>query len=130
MPHYPYYYDKNENELPFERLVEGNQVHKNDYVGYLQYTNRKILDLVDHIQKSSPAPPVIIVMGDHGFRHFTAPVDRRYYFMNLSAVHFPNADYTAITDSIPAVNLFRTVLNSQFGQHLPLLKDSTIYLHD
>ena len=130
MPHYPYYYDKNGTELPFERVVEGNQVHKNDYVGYLQYTNRKILDLVDHIQKSSPAPPIIILMGDHGFRHFVVPVDRKYYFMNLSAVHFPHADYTTITDSMPAVNLFRAILNSQFQQHLPILKDSTIYLRD
>jgi hypothetical protein len=130
MPHYPYYYDKNGNELPFERLVEGSQIHKDDYIGYLQYGNGRIINLIDHIRKSSLTPPIIIVMGDHGFRHFTEPVDRKYHFMNLSAVYFPNANYSTIVDSTSSVNLFRRVLNSQFGQHLPILKDSSIYLRD
>src|SRR4029078_2996702 len=82
MPHYPYYYDKNGNELPFERLTEGNQVNKADYVGYLQYSNTKLLDLVDHIQRSSFSPPIIILMGDHGFRHFHELVERKYFFIN------------------------------------------------
>jgi hypothetical protein len=130
MPHYPYYYDKNGKELPFGRLVEGNQVHKSDYVGYLQYSNKKFLELIDQIQRSSATPPIIVLMGDHGFRHFTEAVDKKYFFMNLAAVYFPDRAYSALNDSPSSVNLFRKILNSQFGQHLPLLKDSTIYLHD
>ncbi len=130
MPHYPYYNDKNGNELPFERLVEGNQVHKDDYIGYLQYTNKKILELIDHVQKSSASPPVIILMGDHGFRHFTEPVEKKYYFMNLLAVYFPDKNYSILTDSTSSVNSFREILNGQFSQKLPPLKDSTIYLRD
>lgn len=130
MPHYPYYYDKKGKEIPFERLVEGNQVHKNDYIEYLQYTNKKILELIDHIQKSSAVRPIIVLTGDHGFRHFAEPVDRKYYFINLSAVYFPNQDYSSVADSTSSVNLFRYILNSQFSQHLPVLKDSTIYLRD
>ena len=105
IPHYPYYYDKNGKRLPFERLVEGSQVHKDDYIGYLEYGNGKILSLIDRIQKSSAGPPIIILMGDHGFRHFIEPVERKYHFMNLTAVYFPNGDYSAIVDSSSSVNL-------------------------
>ena len=130
MPHYPYYYDKNGKELPFDRLVEGNQVHQNDYIGYLQYSNKKLLELIDQIKNSSAAPPIIVLMGDHGFRHFTEPVDRKYHFLNLASVYFPNQSYSELKDSSSSVNLFREILNSQFSQHLERLKDSTIYLHD
>jgi sulfatase-like protein len=130
MPHYPYYFDKDGKELPFDRLVEGNQVHQSDYIGYLQYSNKKLLELIDQIKNSSAAPPIIVLMGDHGFRHFTEPVDRKYHFLNLATVYFPGGNYSAIKDSCSSVNLFREILNSQFSQHLDRLKDSTIYLHD
>ncbi len=130
MPHYPYYYDKNGNKLPFERLLEGNQVRKDDYIEYLQYSNKKLMKLIDHIQRSSATPPVIILMGDHGFRHFTEPLERKYYFMNFTSVYFPDKNYSSLTDSTSSVNLFREILNSRFSQQLPLLKDSSLYLRD
>jgi hypothetical protein len=130
LPHYPYYYDKNGAAQPFERLVEGNQVNKTAYVEYLQYSNKKLVALVDHILQASPSPPIIILMGDHGFRHFTEPVEEKYYFMNLSTVFLPSGNYTAFNDSITGVNLFRAILNTQYGQQLPFLKDSTSYLKD
>lgn len=130
MPHYPYYYDKNGNELPFDRLLEGNQVRKDDYAEYLQYSNKKLMELIDHIQRSSPTPPIIILMGDHGFRHFTEPVERKYYFMNFTSVYFPDKNYSPLTDSTSSVNLFREILNSRFSQQLPLLRDSSLYLRD
>lgn len=128
MPHFPYFYDKNGKELPFERLLDGTQVNKEDYIGYLQYANKTILKLVDHIQRSSPIPPIIVLMGDHGFRHFTETVERKYYFMNFASVYFPDKNYSSLADSISSVNLFREILNSRFSQQLPLLKDSSVYL--
>jgi hypothetical protein len=130
MPHYPYYFDKNGNEQPFEKLLEGNQSDKKAFIEYLQYCNQKFLELVDHILKNSSAPPVIILMGDHGFRHFKEPVDEDFHFQNLVSVYLPGRNYSLFNDSLTAVNLFRTILNSAFGQHLPLLADSTIYLKD
>lgn len=130
LPHYPYYYDKNGKEQPFDKLTEGNQVNKAAYAEYLQYSNTQLLRLVDHILQSSATPPVIVLMGDHGFRHFTEPVERKYYFNNLSAVYLPGGDYGMFPDSLTSVNLFRILLNTTFKQQLPLLKDSSIYLRD
>ena len=130
MPHYPYYFDKNGNEIPFEKLVEGNQSNQGDYIEYLQFCNKKILSLIDHILQSSPSPPIIILMGDHGFRHFRKPVENDYYFLNHLSVYLPNQNYSAFPDSLTSVNLFRVILNTEFQQRLSLSKDSTIYLQD
>lgn len=130
MPHYPYYFDKNGKEQPYESLQEGNQSNKAAYIDYLQYSNKKLLELVDHILKSSKIPPIIILMGDHGFRHFKNPIENKYYFLNLASVHLPSNNYAGFNDSLTGVNLLRTILNTSFNQKLPFLKDSTIYLRD
>lgn len=130
MPHYPYYFDSSGTEQPFEKLLEGNQVNQRAYIQYLQYTNKKLMELVGQILRSSSKPPVIVLMGDHGFRHFEKPVDKEYYFLNLSTIYLPSRNYTGFTDSLTGVNLFRTILNTQFRQQLPMLQDSTIYLKD
>ena len=130
MPHYPYYFDKNGKEQPFEKLLEGNQSNKEAYIEYLQYSNKKLSELVQHILQSSSSPPVIVLMGDHGFRHFNEPVDNKYYFLNLASVHLPSKNYSGFSDSLSGINLFRAVLNAQFSQNLPFQKDSVIYLKD
>jgi hypothetical protein len=130
MPHYPYYYDKNGNEFSFETLAEGNQNNQQHYIEYLQYSNKKLLELIDHVLKNSSMPPVIVLMGDHGFRHFDAPVDPKYYFCNLVSVHLQGGNYAAFTDSLTNVNLLRTVLNTSFGQQLPYLKDTAIIMEN
>jgi hypothetical protein len=128
IPHYPYYFDKDGHEFPFEQVTEGNQYNKKNYIEYLQYGNKRILAIIDHILKHAATPPVIVLMGDHGFRHFTTAIDPKYYFYNMMAVHLPGRQYAAFDDSLTNVNLFRTVLNTTFNQHLPYLKDTAIIL--
>jgi hypothetical protein len=130
LPHYPYFFDSNGNERPFEKLVEGNQDDKELYVEYLQYGNKKYLALIDEILKRSKQPPVIILMGDHGFRHFQTEVDPKYFYQNLVSLRLPGNNYAGFTDSLTNVNFFRVFLNNQFRQQLPMLKDSTIFIHE
>jgi hypothetical protein len=130
MPHYPYYFDRNGKERPFDELQEGFHINKQAYVEYLQYSNQKLLALVKHVLESSSRPPIIVLMGDHGFRHFKDPVEFKYYFENLASVYLPSKNYSAFPDSMTSINLFRGILNTSFGQKFPLLKDSSIYLKD
>jgi hypothetical protein len=86
--------------------------------------------MADHLLQTAPAPPVIIFMSDHGFRHFTKPVDRKYHFMNLNAVYLPGRNYSLFNDSLSNVNQFRVLFNSLFKTSYPVLPDSCIYLKD
>lgn len=131
MPHYRYYFDSNSQPVPFEKIINDAYCKdKNSYIEYLQYTNKKLLALIDHIKKSSDKPPVIILMSDHGYRQFknNEPEYKEYQFMNLNAVYFPDKNYSLLYNNISNVNQFRVILNSLFQQKIPLLKDSTIFL--
>jgi hypothetical protein len=130
LPHYPYYFTKEGKSYPFETLFEGNQIRQSAYVDYLQYANKVFLNLIDTINTNSKTPPIIIFMGDHGFRHFSQPVDTAYHFMNFNSILLPDKDYNQFYEGMSSVNLFRVLLNTQFNQHLPLLKDSTVLIND
>ncbi len=130
MPHQPYFFDSSGKEAPIEILTEHYEKDWDAYVGYLHYTNRKLLEFIDMIQSKSSKPPVILLISDHGFRQEDDSVDRKYYFANLSAVYLPGGHYAGFTDHTSNVNLFRLVLNNQFGQNLPLLKDSTSFIKE
>lgn len=128
MPHHSYYYKSDGTLVPVEMLTDEFTMDKNAYVEYLKYTNIKLLKLIDEIKAKSAKPPIIILMSDHGFRQVTKEVDKEYYFMNLTAVSMPNGNYNGFYNGMSSVNLFRNILNNQFEQRLPLLKDSTIFL--
>lgn len=130
MPHYPYYFDSKGQPLPVEKLTGQTRANAQDYVEYLQYTNKKLLQLVDQILSGSSRAPIIILLADHGFRHPGEGIDRKYDFINLNAVYFPNKNYNLFYDGMSNVNQFRVIFNTYFNQHLPLLKDSTINVWD
>ncbi len=130
LPHYPYYFDKDGKERPLEKLVEGNQTDKAAYVQYLQYGNKKYLELIDHILKESRTPPIIILMGDHGFRHFTEEVDLKYWYLNQLSLYTPGKNYAAYSDSLTNVNFLRALLNTEYKQQIPLLKDQAIFIEE
>lgn len=128
MPHYPYYFTKNGEARPLNELAVVNKTNPDFYLEYLGYCNKKILALTDEIQKKSPGA-MIILTGDHGFRAFEKKVDESYFFNNFCAVYLPSNNYSNFYDSLTPVNLFRVLLNTQFGQKLTLVKDSSVILH-
>ncbi|HVE61418.1 MAG TPA: hypothetical protein VNA26_06350, partial [Chitinophagaceae bacterium] len=82
----------------------------------------------DTILQKSKTPPIIVFMGDHGFRHFLQPVDRHYHFMNFNSIYLPGKNYKGLYDSISGVNQFRIILNNQFKTNFPLIKDSSSFM--
>ena len=128
LPHHPYYFDSNGVAVPDYRLEDRFKLDKQAYISYLKYANRQLLQLVDHIIQSSASPPVILLLGDHGFRQFNPEAAHPYYFMNLNAVLLPDRNYQGFYPGMTNVNELRILMNTVFGQSLPLKKDSTIFL--
>jgi hypothetical protein len=132
MPHYPYYFRKNGKPNPIEFLQEGQQVRKKEYVDYLQFSNGLYLEAIDQILLKSKQPPIIIFMGDHGFREFTDGFEKNapFYYMNINAVLLPESQRKEFYKGISIVNQMRALLNTQFEQRLPYLKDSSILIYE
>lgn len=129
MPHYPYYLDSNGHFNDYNSILEANWASKDGYINYLKYCNNKLLKLVDHILQNSEYPPIIILLGDHGFREFsTQPSIRKYYFMNLNAIYLPNKNYSCFKQGLSNVNEFRCLFNTAFNQNYDIKTDSTIFI--
>jgi len=128
MPHYPYYFNAGGSPNADSMLYDGTERNIPGYIGYLQYTNQKLLHLIDTIFSNSAKPPIILVASDHGFREFPGKEDKKYFFMNFCAIYLPSGNYSHFYPGMSNVNLFRALFNTQFNQKFSLLKDSTIYI--
>lgn len=132
MPHFPYYYDNAGKLRPPSFVTDESNYNKAAFVEYLQYSNSVFLKLIDSVLVKSTKPPIVFFMGDHGFRWFERNMkagDPNYY-MNLNTVFLPNRNYGPFYDSLSGVNQFRVLLNASFGQQLPLLKDTSFFIHE
>jgi len=86
----------------------------------LLFLNKRTLEAVQAIIAQSKNPPIIIIQGDHG-------LDTEVRMANLNAYYFPNDGAKVLYPTISPVNTFRLVLNTYFGQNLPLLPDVSYY---
>lgn len=126
MPHYPFLYDSLMHRRSLSEIIKRqNETDPSSYFQYLPYTNLCAKDLISTIKKNTGGKAIILFMSDHGFRY--DKINPKYYFYNQNAVYYPDGDYSMMYDSISNVNQFRVLFNKLFGQHFPLLKDSSFF---
>jgi hypothetical protein len=123
LPHAPFIYDSEGNNVSRDPNLK---VDKEGYLDQLIFTERKILELIDSIQKRSPES-VIILYSDHGFRaaiNQANPTDKDVIrgFNNISAMYFPGKDIT-IPEKLSVVNLYRIFFNTYFDTDYEILED-------
>jgi hypothetical protein len=129
MPHSPYIFDSAGKEFPDSMLLSTNNLTKrNMFKSYISYVNKKTTVLTNSILNGTNHQAIIIIQSDHGCRDSEITTNKDDAFRNYSAFYFPDRDYSMLYDSMSNINTFRVVLNKYFGQKLPLLKDSSIYL--
>jgi len=130
LPHPPFFYNEtgSENELK-TILDEKSQEDKALFLSYLKYTNRVALKIIDQIIRVSGDSSLIILQSDHGFRDFTGgPSHPQAFFRNYSAFYFPDKNYSTLYDTMSNINTFPVIFNQYFGTHIPLQKDSSVFL--
>ncbi len=122
IPHPPYRFGPNGEWL------DGHPENlQTAYIGQVIFINREILQVIDTILAKSETPPIIIIQGDHGPPPQLAPASTQKMPI-LNAYYLPGVDADKVLySSISPVNTFRVILNSYFGQTLPLLEDISYY---
>jgi hypothetical protein len=88
--------------------------------GVIQYVNQRTLEAVRAILANSARQPVILIQGDHG-------LDTEVRLANFMAYYLPDGGSKSLYPTITPVNSFRLVLDTYFGQSLPLLPDISYY---
>ncbi|MCH9029175.1 MAG: sulfatase-like hydrolase/transferase [Bacteroidetes bacterium] len=119
MPHPPYYFDAEGNKN--NSKVANDSKNQMSYLEQLKYTNHLLTETLKSILNHNGNPPIIVVQGDHGFRHFKEKNKKDVEFSVLSCYYFPGKDYSLLTDSVKTINTFRLIFNKYFNQDFQLL---------
>ncbi len=128
LPHGPYFRDSTGTYNAEDQMQD--LFNKRLYLSYLKYTNTIIKSMISHIV-TNDAGAIVIVMSDHGFYNYDVPAfDAPANYDNFCWVRFPDKNYLPYKDRWSTVNLFRYLFNCEFGQELPYLKDSIIFVND
>jgi hypothetical protein len=97
-------------------------------VGYrwqVEYLNKRVAPVLQHIIANSAVPPIIIVQGDHGPTEKHSSRQARLTILN--AYFLPGGGEKALYPSITPVNTFRVIFDTYFGSQLGLLNDASYY---
>jgi hypothetical protein len=140
VPHEPYIFNSDCSVRPpfwpSYFVVPDERPEKDAYVAQIQCLNRRIESIAERILRDSPAPPVIILQGDHGHGRMPLHIpevdavtpdriaERAHVF---AAYYLPGVNRNVVQDSISVVNVFRTVFREYFGANLPPLPDKTYW---
>lgn len=128
LPHYPFAYDSlGQRITPFwKRKSFTLQDLEGAYLQYTVYTNKRLQKFIAELQQRTAGKAIIVLLSDHGYRTYRPNMDRTLPYKTINAVYLPQQNYGAWYDSMTNVNQFRALLNTSFGQKLPMLKDSIV----
>jgi hypothetical protein len=140
-PHPPFVFDARGNPIQPNRsysIGDGNnyrgswEEYRTGYAAQVRYVNKLLEESVSRIFSRSPAPPVIVIQGDHGpggFLKWESP-NRSCLWERTSifnAYYLPNGGAEHLNPAITPVNSFRIILNTYFGADLELLPGKTYF---
>ena len=131
LPHPPYAFDR-DGPLPSSEVTDGRDAPPEAFLGQLEYTNGRVLQVVDQlIAGSDRSDPVVIIQADEGPYtrrevsdwHRASPEEYQVKFGILNAYYMPGIRDGGLYPNITPVNTFRLLFNSYFGAGFPLLDD-------
>jgi hypothetical protein len=127
MPHSPYLRDAKGNlrNLSFAHTELKKKNYDTSYLNYLQYCNSVVLDMVSSIQ-TKRKNAIIVLVSDHGNRFYNKSQKKEFEFSNFISVYSSDKKYVGFADTISLVNVFRLILNNQFGQNFNILENKRV----
>ena len=128
LPHEGFEFDRNGRFQT--RLAQSRRSVNLNYIEQLEFTNQKVLEVIDTLLANAPGKPVIILQADEGPRpglNFMPTSEASTWharYSILNAVLMPDAE-SLFHDVRTPVNTFRAVLNQLFGSGFPLLREAS-----
>lgn len=128
-PHEPYLYDRHG---PLPRRVAEHEANSAHYVEQVRYLSRRVLELLDAIDRTSGPEAVVLLQADHGTDLLGMPPDPNPDQLLertsiLSAYRCPPRVRRRLYATITPVNSFRLLFSGLFADELPLLEDRSYY---
>lgn len=134
--HGPFVFTPDGKYLP--SAVEQSRGWRQNYTDQVVFTNTLLKSFIENILKNSETTPLIILQSDEGTYPDRFRGEKDNYFWRSATsdelkekVRILNAYYLSdkatkkLYPSITPVNSFRIILNTYFGENLPLLKDQS-----
>ena len=128
IPHQPFVFGEDGEMAVVQKFSTNNSEYYSDdnyisgYRNQAVFISNQIAQVAENIIKNSETPPIIIIQGDHGPSHFSAPARMGI----LNAYYFPEVQVD-IHSTITPVNTFRLLFSTYFGENYPLLDDISYY---
>ncbi len=144
-PHPPFVFDPEGNPLEpkggfaisdgddYMRLVAGPEDYRKGYANKVQYTAKKLLEVVDSaLAASNGNPPIIIIQGDHGSKLGVShqsldKTDLEEGFSNFYALLTPKNMSVEIPQRDTNINTFRRIFSALGAKNLPPLEPKSWY---
>lgn len=112
---------------PHGNIPSSMMRYRTGYPGQVEYLNVLLKDLVEKLLSKSKTPPVIILQSDHGMDPLTDTYeDPHSLYMrmaNFTAIYGPPELLNEFYPEITPVNIFRILLDHDFGTGLGRLPD-------
>jgi hypothetical protein len=123
LPHKPFVFDAQGNIQTDSAYFAKNggatdwEHYQKGYIAQIEYANSQIVPDLKELLRYSQKPPIIILMGDHGYQV------QDTYFENLLAIYLPDHKTGVLYPNLSLVNVFRVIFDQYFGSNYPLLPD-------
>ena len=132
IPHPPYLFDSNGERIIYKPYHDDDELDSERYLGTLEYANKRIIEIVDNLQKQD-TQPIIIIQSDHGsdFNNFDwdNPTEDmiKQRMSNLNTYYFPDGGNEYLYEGITPINSFRILFNVYFNSTYPILEDKNYW---
>ena len=126
--HVPHIFGPNGKMMPLNGSLKTDPFRS--YTAQVNYANTIMTEVVENIKKHNKPNTIIIIEGDHGFRHLPDSLNNPFCLPNFTAIYFPDKNYSKLYDTITPVNIFRVIFDQYFHQDFPLLKDQSTIVKD
>lgn len=125
IPHSPFVFGANGEFItimPYDTVnnLYTKEDHQRGYAAAVTYINKRMLEILPKLIRSSKTQPIIILAGDHGTGESNTVTQ------NLEAFYTPGSQ-SALYATITPVNIFRLIFDSYFKGNFGLLTDNSYF---